>query len=84
MNSSGLHKYNKEDDDVNPKMFNFDPYEALVNLDARVEYLEHQVATAHALLERQHREINRQQKQLTDLQTIAIHHSNIVKEQPNG
>ena len=65
---------------MNPKMFNFDPYEALVNLDSRVEWLEHQNATAHSLLERQHREIVRLQKMVNDIQTVVLHHSNIVKE----
>ena len=69
---------------MDAKMFNFDPYEALVNLDNRTDFLEHQVATAHALLERQHKELVRMQRQMTDLQTIAIHHNTIVKENNSG
>ena len=66
------------------EMFNYDPYEALIRLDNRCEYLEHQTASAFALLEKQHNEMIRLHKQVVDLQTVVLHHSQIVKESTNG
>lgn len=64
--------------------FGYDPYEALIRMDGRLEYLESQMATYHALAERQHRELQRLHKMIQDLQTVSIHHSNIFKEEQRG
>lgn len=65
-------------------MFNYDPYEALIRMDQRLEYCEHQIATAHALAEKQHRELQRLHKMIVDIQTVTLHHAHTLKETQDG